>query len=203
MNAPTSSPSPRAPKPGEKRGKRPGFGKLRLDGADGEARRSAAVVLEVLAGARTPLEAAQALGISPPRYYLVEQRAVLGLVEALRPRPRGPGRRPEKEVEKLRREMGRLERECARSQALLRTAQRAMGLSPPERGKPPEAGKRKPRRSRLARALHAAEALRSGAGGNPLGEGEGAGEDGRAMGSKGSMAGGPPRSGPEPGRLED
>jgi hypothetical protein len=37
-------------------------------GASAEAKRVAAAILEVLAGARTPTEAAQALGLSLPRY---------------------------------------------------------------------------------------------------------------------------------------
>lgn len=173
----TPSPSPTEPKRRERR-KRVGFAKLRLDGSETEARRSAALVLEVLAGARTPLEAAKAMGVSPPRYYLLEERGILGLVEALKPRARGPGRRPERELEKLRREVKRLERECARGQSLLRQAQRAMGLSSPEE-KPPEPGKRKPKRSRLARALRAAEALREEKDGIHLGAEKGGGDDGK------------------------
>ena len=45
-------------------------------GAGVEARRSAAVILEALAGMRTPAGAACALGIRPQRYYLLEERAV-------------------------------------------------------------------------------------------------------------------------------
>jgi len=45
-----------------------------------EARRTAAAILEVLAGMRTPSEAAQALSVSVPRYYALEQRAVASLV---------------------------------------------------------------------------------------------------------------------------
>ena len=138
-----------------------GFPRLRLSRQSAEARQLAAAILEVLAGERTPLEAAQALGVSPPRYYFLEERALGGLVGACERRPRGRAVTPERELEKLRKEVKRLERECARSQALLRAAQRTVGLSPPERAKPID-GKRKPRRSRLARALKAAEALRPG-----------------------------------------
>lgn len=46
--------------------------------ATSDARRRAAAVLEVLAGARTPTQAAEALGVSLPRYYLLEQRAIGG-----------------------------------------------------------------------------------------------------------------------------
>src|SRR5438477_8881944 len=54
-----------------------------------EARRLAAAILEVLAGARTPTEAATSLGLSVPRYYQVESRALEGLLAACAPRPKG------------------------------------------------------------------------------------------------------------------
>ena len=40
-----------------------------------DAQRFATGILEVLAGVRTPTDAAAAMGISVPRYYLWEQRA--------------------------------------------------------------------------------------------------------------------------------
>jgi len=123
----------------------------------------AAVILEVLAGVRTPTEAAGALGVSPPRYYALEQRAILGLVEACRSRKRGPGKSITNEVEKLRSEVKRLERECRRTQALLRVAHRTANLPPVEPRGPKVSGKRRRRRP-TARALKAAKAL----GGNSL-----------------------------------
>ena len=59
-----------------------------------EARRAAALVLEVLAGVRTPAGAATALGIRLPRYYLLEQRAIQGLISACEPRRSGAPSRP-------------------------------------------------------------------------------------------------------------
>ena len=56
-------------------------------------RRLAAVILDVLAGSRTPPQAAEALGVSLPRYYQLEARALGGLVAACESRPRG--RQPE------------------------------------------------------------------------------------------------------------
>ena len=47
-----------------------------------DAQRFATGILEVLAGVRTPTDAAAAMGISVPRYYLWEQRALEGLVAA-------------------------------------------------------------------------------------------------------------------------
>ena len=74
----------------------------------------AAVILEVLAGVRTLTDAAQTLGMGPPRYYLVEQRAIQGLVSACEPRAKGrvpttarQGARPERELAVCRRELSR------------------------------------------------------------------------------------------------
>ncbi|QVL31033.1 hypothetical protein KIH39_19585 [Telmatocola sphagniphila] len=52
-----------------------------------QAKRLASVILEVLAGARTPTDAATAVGISLPNYYQVETRALQGLLKACEPRP--------------------------------------------------------------------------------------------------------------------
>jgi hypothetical protein len=57
-----------------------------------EAQRWAAVILEVLAGVRTPAQAAEALSVSLPRYYQLETRALRGLVASCEARPKGPGR---------------------------------------------------------------------------------------------------------------
>ena len=57
-------------------------------GPSREARRLAAAILEVLAGMRSPTEAAQALSISGPRYYTLEQRALEGLVDVAAERAR-------------------------------------------------------------------------------------------------------------------
>lgn len=130
------------------------------------AKRIAAAILEILAGARTTVDAAKALEVSLPRYYQLEARAIEGLVLALEPRRRGPAASLGRELEALRKEKSRLERECARSQALARTAQRALGFAspPPKKASDPK-GKEDPtqkRRARrpVARALKAAAALR-------------------------------------------
>jgi hypothetical protein len=98
---------------------------------DREARRKAAAILEVLAGARKPSDAAQALGITPMRYYLLEMRAIQGLVKACEPLKLGPKVSPEREAEHLQKQVVTLERECARYAALARVSQRAVNLSPP------------------------------------------------------------------------
>jgi hypothetical protein len=123
-----------------------------------EAKRLAAAILEVLAGARTPTEAATALNLSVPRYYQVESRALQGLLQACEPKPRGRVRSIKTEVETLSKENQWLQRELTRHQALARAAQRAVGLSPPA----PVVHKtgKKPRKRRVARALSVAERLK-------------------------------------------
>jgi hypothetical protein len=49
-----------------------------------EAHRRAAVILEVLAGVRGPSEAATALGVTVSHYYVLERKALAGLVAGLR-----------------------------------------------------------------------------------------------------------------------
>jgi hypothetical protein len=159
--------------------KRDGFLKLRVVPQSMEARRLAALVLEVLAGVRTPAEAAALVGISPPRYYALEARALLGLVEALEKRPRGPRRTLEREFAELKREKERLARDCARSHALLRAAERTMGLSTQAQANAREKLSGKKRRARrVTRALRAAKALVSEGAANSLAASSGSGDDG-------------------------
>ncbi|HVX15394.1 MAG TPA: hypothetical protein VHC22_29665 [Pirellulales bacterium] len=124
-----------------------------------QAKRLAAAVLEVLAGARTPTEAAQALEVSVPRYYQLEAQALRGLLEACEPRPKGRVRTVKTEVETLVKENQRLQRELTRNQTLARAAQRTVGLSPPAPTATTKGGK-KPRKRRVARALSVVERLR-------------------------------------------
>jgi hypothetical protein len=139
--------------------------------ASGLARQRAAAILEVLAGGRLPSEAAAALGVSLPRYYLLEQQAVAGLVTACEPRPGKHGPRPETRLARLEQELARSRRECARQQALVRAAQRTVGLAPPP-VKPALPGKttgskRTRRRRPSVRALRAVAALRTDSSGPP------------------------------------
>ena len=64
----------------------PGGNTLGKD-ASREARQLAAAILEVLAGARTPGQAAQALGVSLQRYFQLETRAMQALVAGCEARP--------------------------------------------------------------------------------------------------------------------
>ena len=122
-----------------------------------EARRRAAAILEVLGGALTPAEAAESLGISIARYYLLEARALEGLVGACEPRPRGRAGSHGSTLESAKRENDRLRHELTRTQALTRTLQRAAGVG----GFSEEQADAQPRRRRRprARALLAARAL--------------------------------------------
>lgn len=101
------------------------------------ARRQAAVILEVLAGVRRPSEAAQLLTTSLPRYYQLERRALGGLLKACEPVPRGPRVDAARQLAALERENRRLQRECDRQQALVRMAERSLGLPAPAAVKPP------------------------------------------------------------------
>ena len=145
------------PAPRPKRGPAPGGVHLGREHTP-EARRLAAAILEVLAGARTPTEAAQALGVSVPRYYQVESRALQHLLTGCESKPRGPGRSLDRELAGLRRDHQRLQREVTRLQSLLRAAQRGVGLTPPA-PVPAKKNGRKPRRQRTARALSVAARL--------------------------------------------
>jgi hypothetical protein len=133
-----------------------------IDIAAPEASRMAAVILEVLAGVHSPQDAASALGITPPRYYQLETRALNGLVAALEPRPKGKQPSLEGRIVQLERALERARRDTARQQALVRAAQRSLGIRMPATadGKTPEkdhAGRRK--RRPTVRALKAARVL--------------------------------------------
>src|SRR5260370_18094105 len=112
--------------------------------ASREAQKLAAAILEVLAGVHTPGQAAEALGMSLPRYFLVETRAVHALVASCEARPRGRVASADKELAALRRQQERLQRELARQQTLVRLAQRTIGLPPPVASANPAAAQKKP-----------------------------------------------------------
>jgi len=123
-----------------------------------EAKRRAAMILEVLAGARSPSEASAALGLSTGRYYLMEDQALGGLVSACEPRNKGPSGTPGKELANLHLECEKLRRDCARYQHLARVSQKTIGLPAPPSAR--AKGKEKGRRRRpMVRALRAAERL--------------------------------------------
>ena len=125
-----------------------------------DAKRLAAAILEVLGGARLPSDAATALGVSLPRYYQLETRALNGFVGACEPRPMGRVRSVEGELASAQREIATLKRECSRHQALVRLAQRTVGLAPPQPPKPGPKGLRR-RRKPTVRALKVVDMLKS------------------------------------------
>lgn len=133
-----------------------------------EAKRMAIAILDVLAGSRKPLQAAEALGVSLPRYYQLEARALTGLLLACESRPRGRQASVETELASARKEVDQLRRELTRYQSLVRLTQRTVGVPPPV---PVKAGKRK--RKPVVRAMRRAEQLRGEAasGTEPPGEG--------------------------------
>jgi hypothetical protein len=141
--------------------------------ASREAQCLAAAILEVLAGIRTPAEAAAAVGLSLPRYYLWEQRALEGLVLACEPRPVGKKVSQQHQIASLQKEVVRLQQRCSRQQALVRASQRTIGLTPVPHptpkpgsksvGKAGTGGTGRIRRKRrpTVRAMKAAMALRA------------------------------------------
>jgi hypothetical protein len=157
--ATSAGPAERATPARPTKTKRPATPRLVAERASREARRLAAAILEVLAGVRSPVEAAQQLDISLTRYYLDEGRALQGLVAACEPRPRGRVRTPESELAALRREAEQLRRQVARQQALLRVAQRALGLAPATPAAAKASGHKRRPRQPTARALQAAAVL--------------------------------------------
>lgn len=153
------------------KGRRPGRPVEPREPISRDAQRFAAAILEVLAGGRTPTDAAAVLGVSVPRYYLWEQRALEGLVAACEPRPVGKAVSQRHQLAVLQKEVARLKQDCARQQALVRAAQRTIGLGPPPPAKPAPkaggkaagkvAGKKARKRRPVVRALKAAATLRA------------------------------------------
>lgn len=151
--------------------------------SSGEANRRAAAILEVLAGERSPSEAAEALEISLPYFYLLERKALEGLVRACEVQPKGPP--PPSTAERIalvEQQLAAAQRECQRLAALVRVTQRAVGLPGPAAGRTAEKpsksdgkktdgkttdgnsrGKRTRRRRPSVRALRAAQTVRRNA----------------------------------------
>ena len=143
--------------------------------ASPQANRRAAAILEVLAGLRTAAEAAAALGISVNHYYLLERKALAGLLSACEPQPKGPrGPGAEQKLAALQRELEECRRECLRQTALVRATQRAVGLpasatARSSRSAAAKGGKKKGhsrKRRPAVRALRAANELRQNCSGD-------------------------------------
>jgi len=138
--------------------------------ASRSAKKTAAVMLEVLSGQRDTTSASEALGIAMSRYYVLEARAVAGLVKALEPRPKGKQNSPEVALREARAEVVQLQRDVARGQALLRVSQRSLGVKvsskKPRKGSKLGAStksgtKKKRRRRTVRRAAQVIARLRS------------------------------------------
>lgn len=148
-----------------------------------EARKLAAAILEVLAGVRKPLDSAKLLGVSLPRYYQLEERALHGMVAGCEIKPKGRSPTEAGRIAELERQLLRVERDCARQQALARLVQRTAGLPPPPgpTSKPFVKGKR--RRRPVVRALRAVAGLRE----NSAAPADSAGNSGTATLSSAGM----------------
>ena len=148
MNTATTMPRPQ--------GKRARHTVPLAPGESKESKRLAALILEVLAGVRTPGQAAEALQVSLPRYYQLEVRACV-VLWSLASRNRKGGNR-NRLVPKLRYggKTSDLRREVTRQQSLVRLTQRNIGLTPPA-PKATSAKKRKRRPS--VRTLQLAQRL--------------------------------------------
>jgi len=123
-----------------------------------KARQIAAAVLEALSGALSTGEAAARLSISLSRYYQLEARALQGLLEAVEPRGKGPRQSAEKQKRELEARAQRLEKELRRHQALLRAAQRGIGLPP--RGAKTQSGRGRGKKRRGSRGETVLQTLR-------------------------------------------
>ena len=128
-----------------------------------DAKRTAAAILEVLAGQRTPAQAAEALSISLPRYYQLEASGLRGLLTACEPKPKG--RQPDLNADlvNLRKHNERLQRELTRQQSLVRLTQRAAGLAAPASSVAKSTGQKARPRKPVRRALTVAQRLRQDA----------------------------------------
>jgi hypothetical protein len=139
-------------------------------GQTGETNRRAAAVLEVLAGVRTPAQAAEALGLSVNYYYVLERKALGGLLAACAPQVKGPpGPSCEQQLARKEQELEKCRQECLRQASLVRAAERAIGLaalptssrrSRRKTTSPADGGAKKRRRRRpTVRALRAVRTL--------------------------------------------
>jgi hypothetical protein len=133
-----------------------------VKGGSPDARKRAAAVLEVLGGILKPTQAASALSMALSKYYQMEKRALQALISGCEPVP--TGRRPKdsgREAEKMRRQIVRLEQDCARYQAIARAAQRTLGLFPPTKEGKDKAGRKA--RTPCVRSLKIAATLKKDA----------------------------------------
>ena len=128
-----------------------------LTGSAG-ARRTCALLLEAIAGLRSTVEVAEALGVTQPRYYQLEARGLQGMIDALEPRKRGRQKSQADALAESEQERKRMQRELLRYQALYRTSQRCLGVKKAETKK----SERTRRVRKKARGQRVVEVLRAG-----------------------------------------
>jgi len=114
-------------------------------------------LLEVLGGLRTPMQAAESLGLSLPGFYQLEDRALNHFLAGCESRPRGRQPDGESKLQALVREIDRLKKELGRYQALMRLTQRTVGISPP--AAPAKSTGRRRKRRPTVQALRRADRL--------------------------------------------
>jgi hypothetical protein len=139
---------------------------LQLVQIDERSRRQAAVVLEVLAGLRRPEQAAEALNVSLPTYFNLETRAVRGLIWACTPHPPGRQQALTGKLRDAEARAARLQQQLQRYQALLRTMQRSVNLSPCKENQRSNGKKRS--KKPAVRAMRAIRALEQPASPQPV-----------------------------------
>jgi hypothetical protein len=137
---------------------RPTTAKPRRPEISPDGKRRAAVVLEVLAGVRTPQQAAEVLRLSVPGFYQLENRVMVQIQLACEARPRGRQANGESKAAALAREVERLQQELGRYQALVRLAQRSVGVPP---AAPAAKAGAKRKRKPVVLAMRRAERLRA------------------------------------------
>jgi hypothetical protein len=147
-------------------------GELALTQLTAQSRKQAACVLEVLAGLRTPEQAALALGLTLQTYYNVETRALRGLIHGCTPTPPGRTMVLLKQVRGLETRCAELAKQVGRYQALLRNAQRSVGLMAVAQQPPGKTPKGKRKRRPVVRALRSIELLGRGDAAGPAGGAE-------------------------------
>jgi hypothetical protein len=170
MNAPETTAKTRRTRPKPPVTKPAAAGSLG-EGASALASQRAAAILEVLAGERTPRQAAAVLSMSLPYFYLLERKALQGLLKGCEPQPKGPpAQGAERKLAALEQELARCRRECQRQEALVRATQRAVGLPASPPASTPKVGDkngaRRRRRRPVVRALRAARTLRQNSSGS-------------------------------------
>lgn len=132
------------------------------------AKKLASILLEAFSGVIGPQDASEAMGLTLPRYYQLETRALQALIESMEPRQRGPQPNPSRELERLETENTRLRKELRRYQTLHRAAQGALGFTSTatEPGAESRSSKKKATRKRRKRSRgeRVASALRASSG---------------------------------------